>query len=50
MFVCINHEQVRMDYIFFVPPFAFCEGIRIDFANPNLDDGTDAWCSCAVSG
>jgi hypothetical protein len=38
MCACIYHEQVRMDYIFFVPPFPFFEGTRAEFANPTLDD------------
>jgi hypothetical protein len=38
MCACINHEQVQMDCIFFVPPFPFFEGTRAEFANPALDD------------
>ncbi len=38
MCACINHEQVRMDYIFFVPPFPFFEGTRAEFADATLDD------------
>ncbi len=38
MCACINHEQVLMDYILFVPPFPFFEGIRADFADPTLED------------
>ena len=34
----INHEQVRMDYVFFIPPFPFFEGTRVDFADPTLED------------
>ncbi len=34
----IYHEQVLMDYIFFVPPFPFFEGTCADFANPTQDD------------
>ncbi len=34
----IFHEQVRMDYIFFVPPFPFFEGTCPEFANPTQDD------------
>ena len=27
-----------MDYVFFIPPFPFFEGTRVDFADPTLED------------
>ncbi len=47
MCACINHGQVRMDYIFFVPPFPFFEGTRAEFADPTLPVN-DCWYGLVV--
>ena len=38
MCACINHGQVRMDYVFFIPPPPFFEGTRVEFADPTIQD------------
>ena len=38
MCACINREQVRMDYVLFIPPPPFFEGTRVKFAKPSLED------------
>ena len=38
MCACINHGQVRMDYVFFIPPPPFFEGTRVEFADPTIED------------
>jgi hypothetical protein len=37
MCACINYEQVRMDYVFFIPPPPFFEGTRTEF-DTTLED------------
>ena len=37
MCACINHEQVRMDYVLFIPPPPFFEGTRAEF-DTTLED------------
>jgi hypothetical protein len=37
MCACINYEQVRMDYVFFIPPPPFFEGTRAEF-DTTLED------------
>ena len=33
-----HHEEVRMDYVFFIPPPPFFEGTRVEFADPTIED------------
>lgn len=37
MSACINHEQVRMDYVLFIPPPPFFDGSRAEF-DTTLED------------
>ena len=37
MCACINHEQVRMDNVLFIPPPPFFEGTRAEF-DTTLED------------
>ena len=37
MCACTNHEQVRMDYVLFIPPPPFFEGTRAEF-DTTLED------------
>jgi hypothetical protein len=48
-----HHEHVRMDFVFFVPPPPFFEGIRAAVPNSTLRwiiAGMGVWCSSSVSG
>ncbi len=50
MHVYINHEQVRMDYVLYIPPRPFFEGTRVEFGTSNLFGTTleDCWYGSVV--